>query len=143
MPAITLPQDPISYDGASFTGTAEAAIALAYACVKCGTADGTYIETAAASDPGVGFIRQLGAVGAGAALVTPIAIGDLIEIFYDGCIVWAVASAAIAKNVLVSATTGGKVVTTAGAVRYVGISLGAAGANNEIIPVMVKIGSAT
>lgn len=112
---------------------AEAAV-LPYRVVKFGTADGQVVEAAAATDASIGIADNL---GQGTA-------GSRVDVAVDG-IVEAEAGAAVARGVLVSVDSSGRVITataSAGAnVRVIGVAMSAAGAAGEIILVSIKPGS--
>lgn len=112
---------------------AEAAV-LPYRVVKFGTADGQVVQAAAATDASIGIADNL---GQGTA-------GSRVDVAVDG-IVEAEAGAAVARGVLVSVDSSGRVITasaSAGAnVRVIGVAMSAAGAAGEIILVSIKPGS--
>lgn len=140
MAAITPGYDRIQYVQ-SFAADAGAAINEPYACVILGTGDNDVIQSSAAQQPGVGFIRmETGQTYAVAGSVAQVAIATRLEVWYLG-IVWAVAAAAFAKGIRLGTAAGGQVVTASAASPYVAISLAAAAAQHEIVPVLICIGT--
>lgn len=143
MAAITIPEELIQYNvGGSFY--AEAAINEPYACVIAGTADGSVIQSSAANQNGIGFVKyDTGSTYNVAGSVAQVPINTVVPVYGNGNRVLAVAGAAITKGALVGTAAGGQVVTATGAQPFVGRALTAAAAQHELIVVEVSLGSAT
>jgi len=137
MAAITLPYDIAMYTGPSFSAiVGTAAITNGYACVKFGVAAGEIVPTAAANESSCGFICEPG-VSASA----PLAVGERVTV-YCGGFVWAMASAALATvGATVGTAAAGKVAAATAANFYVGKIYGTAGADTELVPMLITLGS--
>lgn len=126
----TLPEN-LHAPGPAVPMKAGAAISQ-YDCVKLGAADGAVVKTAAANDPGFGFVDRSKATAAGQG----------IGVISSG-IVTARCSAAITAGVDLEATADGEVVTmtpAAGVNQFiVGRALTATAAANELLAVLVTI----
>lgn len=103
---------------------AEAAIATQFSVVKPGTA-GKSVVAAGAGEAGIGIIQNKPAANEGAT----IAISGVSK---------AVAGAVIAVNAEVTADANGKLVTATTGDYVIGTALVAAGAANELIPVLLR-----
>ncbi len=127
---VTLAKNVIS-PGHATSQEAEAAIDQ-YDCVKIGTGDGLVIKTAAANDPGIGFVHTDKATAAGQG----------ITVYHTG-VVWARAAGSITAGVDLEATVDGEVTEetpAAGVTQFiVGRALAASAGANELIPVLITI----
>lgn len=112
---------------------AEAAV-LPYRVVKFGTADGVFIQSAAAADAHVGVADNLGQATA----------GSRVDVVQAG-IVEAEAGAAITRGALLSVDSSGRVITAAASaganVAVIGRALVSAGAAGEIINILLTVGT--
>jgi ethanolamine utilization microcompartment shell protein EutS len=108
-----------------------------YSLMKCGTANNqaapcTDVMAYTGAAP-IGFINEHSG--------TLVAAGEQVTVFVSG-VVWAVAGAAITKGKAVmseAATQTGRVVTVTDGNWAVGIALDAAGAEDDMIPVLIHI----
>ena len=139
MAAITIPNELVDYKGHAISVMAEAAINEAYACVKCGTADGTVIQTSDATG-GVGFAKYETGKTFSVGGAAQIPINTLIPVFTSG-VVWAVAGAAVTKGAKLKSAAAGQVVDHTAGTAVVGVALTAAAAQHELVAVLVSIGT--
>ena len=132
---------PIKY-GESFNAevgvafTATGAGGGGYSAVIAGASDGLVIESAAVDTVCLGFIREEH------ILAGVVAAGTQVAVYYSG-VVWAVSSAAIAKNAECGATAAGRVVTVSAADLAVGICMATVAGAGERFPLLLRFYSAT
>ncbi|MCA9729804.1 MAG: DUF2190 family protein [Candidatus Eisenbacteria bacterium] len=115
----------VDYGGYDVTFASGAAVSQ-YGCVKIGSADMTVIQTAADTDISVGF-----------AQTAATASGEYVEVRHYG-VTRAIASGAISRGTRVAPDASGKVKTAATGDQVCGIALEAAGANNDLIRVLIE-----
>lgn len=142
MAVITLPQEWVNYAGFALSATAGAAINEPYAAVKLGSNPGEVIQSSDSVGV-IGFIKyETGKTFAVAGSVAQVPINTLVQVHYSGSIVWAVSGAAITAGVKVMGTAGGQVIAHTTGLAYAGVALTGAGAQHELVAVLVSIGTA-
>lgn len=137
MAAITLPFDVAMYTGGSFSAIVGAtAITNPYAVVIFGANQGEVLMATGANLFAAGVINE-----PGVSASNPLAVGERVTVYFTG-MVWVMASAALAT---IGATVGtaatGKVAAATAANAYVGRIYGTAGADTELVPMLITLGS--
>ena len=111
---------------------AASATVIKFAVVKL-TAENTVDIATAVTDDSIGFVINEGQT----ALTGAFSTDDPVAVKQDGSVL-GIASAAIAANAYVSATAGGKLVTSAGVTdRVIGKALTAASADGDLLEIRV------